>query len=367
MAKKILLADDSITIQKVVELAFRDAGFEVTCVGDGASAIRRLQESVPDLVLADVQMPEQNGYEVCRAVKANPHAAHVPVLLLRGTFEPWDEQKAAEVGAEGSIIKPFESDKLVEQVQEILNRPAAASPVLESQEIAPPGVVTSFQEELDAEPVLEVPPALEGVPVIALSAAGDEPELVNPSDWLAQNPAGSPASNPEVSPPAPPAPMSEGEISTGDIVGDGGTSSPAPLWEAPPEVHAEIRGASRSTEAEGVPAELAAGTGDSSSEDETSVSAVTGRTIDYRSVPSILDDRGRYDPTGIRDPADSISYGQPRLADLADDDRQALITEAVRQLSEKVIREMVSHVVPDVAERIIRAKVEEIEKKAGGR
>jgi len=89
--RKLLLADDSITIQKVVALTFADEGVEVVTVSDGHEAIERLKEVTPDVVLADVFMPEINGYEVCRHIKQNAKLQHIPVMLLVGSFEPFDE------------------------------------------------------------------------------------------------------------------------------------------------------------------------------------------------------------------------------------------------------------------------------------
>ncbi len=85
MAKKILLADDSITIQKVVELTFSDGDYEVVAVNNGAKAIQKLSEMRPDIILSDIIMPEKNGYEVCEFVKSRPDFRNIPVVLLTGT------------------------------------------------------------------------------------------------------------------------------------------------------------------------------------------------------------------------------------------------------------------------------------------
>ena len=97
MGKKILLADDSITIQKVIELTFSDEDFDVVTVGNGRLALEKLPEVRPDIVLCDIIMPEKDGYEVCEHIKTNPTYAHVPVLLLTGAFEPFDQERAARV------------------------------------------------------------------------------------------------------------------------------------------------------------------------------------------------------------------------------------------------------------------------------
>jgi len=105
MGKKILLADDSITIQKVIELTFSDEDFEVVTVGNGRLAVEKVQDVRPDLVLCDIIMPEKDGYEVCDFIKKTPSLAHIPVLLLTGAFEPFDQDRASRVGCDGFLAK----------------------------------------------------------------------------------------------------------------------------------------------------------------------------------------------------------------------------------------------------------------------
>lgn len=115
--RKILLADDSITIQKVVELSFVDEGAEVVCVNNGREAIERLQDFQPDIVLADVFMPQVNGYELCAYIKQTEELKQIPVMLLVGSFEPFNESEARRVGADDTLTKPFQSiRRLLEKV-----------------------------------------------------------------------------------------------------------------------------------------------------------------------------------------------------------------------------------------------------------
>jgi CheY-like chemotaxis protein len=107
--RKLLLADDSLTIQKVVSLTFEDEAMEVTTVGSGAEALAYLGESLPDIVLADVFMPEPNGYQLCERIKADERTRHIPVVLLVGTFEPFNQAEARRVGADEVLTKPFQS------------------------------------------------------------------------------------------------------------------------------------------------------------------------------------------------------------------------------------------------------------------
>lgn len=135
MRRKILLADDSITIQKVVNLTFSDEGIDVVTVGNGELAINKLADVRPDIVLADVWMPGRDGYELCEYVKTHPEYKHLPVLLLVGAFEPFDKTRAAAVKADGHLTKPFESRALVATVKKLLEQ---AAPVIAETFTPPP-------------------------------------------------------------------------------------------------------------------------------------------------------------------------------------------------------------------------------------
>src|SRR6266496_4794165 len=128
MGKKILLADDSLTIQKVVELTLSGTDYELTCVSNGQKALEHLLHTRPDLILADVVMPERNGYEVCEAVKSNPITARIPLVLLSGTFEPFDRERAERIGCDLVVSKPFDAQQLLEQIETLLSRAASAPP-----------------------------------------------------------------------------------------------------------------------------------------------------------------------------------------------------------------------------------------------
>ena len=123
MQHTLLLADDSLTIQRVIELTFADEDVRVVAVGDGDEAIAALDEAVPDIVLADVGMPGRNGYEVAQHIRDTPHLSHIPVLLLTGAFEPVDQIRAADLGCAGVLAKPFEPQFVIGRVKELLARP----------------------------------------------------------------------------------------------------------------------------------------------------------------------------------------------------------------------------------------------------
>jgi CheY-like chemotaxis protein len=128
--RKLLLADDSATIQKVIDLTFADEGVQVVAVGNGQDAIDQLLEVEPDIVLADVFMPSRTGYEVCEYVKTNEKLKHIPVMLLVGSFEPFDEAEARRVGADDILTKPFQSiRRLIDRVGALVSSSAAEKEV----------------------------------------------------------------------------------------------------------------------------------------------------------------------------------------------------------------------------------------------
>ena len=157
MSHTLLLADDSITIQRVIELTFADEDIRVVAVSDGHEAIARIEETPPDIVLADVEMPGTDGYEVARHIRATPKLAHIPVLLLTGAFEPVDQAKVADAGCQGVLTKPFEPQLVIQRVRELLagTAPHAAStgPEPGVERRAPVASTTSvddYFEQLDA-------------------------------------------------------------------------------------------------------------------------------------------------------------------------------------------------------------------------
>ncbi|MEA2343518.1 MAG: hypothetical protein QOF63_1687 [Thermoanaerobaculia bacterium] len=172
MAKKILLADDSITIQKVVELTFSDGDYEVTAVNNGAKAIQKLSEMRPDIILSDIIMPEKNGYEVCEYVKSHPEYRNIPVILLTGTFEPFDPDRADKAGCDAVVTKPFESQSLIHKVEELIQQSQNA-PAAEPEPAALFNEAPAF--EAPADPFTHDNDIFAAAPAAAPSFAADMP------------------------------------------------------------------------------------------------------------------------------------------------------------------------------------------------
>jgi CheY-like chemotaxis protein len=174
MRTKLLLADDSITIQKVVGIIFASEDYELVIVDTGTAALTRAREFMPDLLLIDAVMPGMTGYEVCEEARRDPALKAVPILLLTGAFEAFDDDKAKQCGADDFISKPFESQQLIDKVSELIDlgrRRALA--------VRPPASEA-------AEPVLPVAekpvpptPMPHPAPVVEAPAARTAPEAVD--------------------------------------------------------------------------------------------------------------------------------------------------------------------------------------------
>ncbi len=163
MKKKLLLADDSITIQKVVGIIFAPEDYDLQIASDGNKAYEMALSQQPDLVIADIAMPGKDGFELCREIKSNPLLAQTSVLLLPGAFEKFDEARAVEVCADGWLTKPFESQVLLDKVASLSDMPplrlvSAEEPVVEADitdmgaaEEAPDETVNTVEEDSFAD------------------------------------------------------------------------------------------------------------------------------------------------------------------------------------------------------------------------
>lgn len=128
---RLLLADDSVTVQRVIQLTFAGEDVAVETVSDGDQAIARLEQDPPDIVLADVRMPGKDGYEVARFLKRTPRLSRIPIVLLTSALEPVDRERAAASKCDGVLSKPFEPQLVIATVRELLGR-AAAAPVAQT-------------------------------------------------------------------------------------------------------------------------------------------------------------------------------------------------------------------------------------------
>ena len=147
MPHKLLLADDSVTIQRVIELTFAGEDVEVIAVGDGQKAIDRIGTDRPDIVLTDIGMPERNGYEVAEFVKTHPDLKHIPVVLLTGAFESVDEARVRAIGCDGWLVKPFEPQLVINRVRDLLQGRGSGA-----QRTPPPGQRPASKDQAAEQP-----------------------------------------------------------------------------------------------------------------------------------------------------------------------------------------------------------------------
>jgi CheY-like chemotaxis protein len=362
--KTILLADDSITIQKVVELTFSEGDYQVICVSNGTEALKKIREARPHVALLDIIMPEKNGYEVCEELKKDPATADIPVLLLTGTFEPFDEKRADAVGAVGHLTKPFESHALVSRVDELIAAAGGATEVPAADPVAP----TALPETPAADPVM--PTALPETPVTPVIATAPSTDA-----GMEQ----SPVAAPEVPPPglAAPSPYTE------DV-----PSGPAPIGTAPdPDEGGSLQASAPfdlgSADEEVVPDRFAdpsppAGDTVRLSRDEV----LAASQSEEGSAPVSPADEASQDApmdgfvSGYEMPepgsaAPSLQkavevQGDATAPTLTQEMVDRIAEQVVQRMSDRAVREIAWEVIPQVAEAIVRNRIKELEEQGEG-
>jgi len=173
VSHKLLLADDSITIQKVVELILAEEDFEIRTASNGEEALAAIPSFRPDVILADIEMPKMNGYQLCEKIKQDPATSSIPVILLTGAFEPVDEELTKQVGADDVLTKPFESQELISKINAALTVfgmavgvEAEAEAVMETESFAE-AIAEAEPFGIEAAPVEEDLWAMEEIPETA--------------------------------------------------------------------------------------------------------------------------------------------------------------------------------------------------------
>ncbi len=424
--KKILLADDSITIQKVVELTFSEGDYQVVCVSNGTQALKKTQELQPDIILLDVIMPEKNGYEVCEQIKRNPATSGIPVLLLTGTFEPFDKKRAEAIRADGHLTKPFESQSLVSKVEALIAARPSVVPVERAgaMDIIAGGEVRHLAADPVAAPPRHDPPrqAPPHQPMPPPSAYGREPFASSAPAPAAPAPWGPPASDPDeaawdgtgteglhpaLAPPDPVAGGSyigfadlatSGEEAEEGVVPDRFDSVPAqPASTLRISREAMLAAARESEEPEGTPP---------SGEPEESSYAppMEGFTAGYEMPEAGQRGAASGSPmppfapaspvlpmsgTAGEEPSwehpapeftvappeadtgsfESVHEGPPHgqaAAELSPEAMDQIAEEVVRRISDRVVREIAWEIIPQVAEILVSRRIKELEEGDGG-
>lgn len=169
---RILLADDSPHAQRMGEMILREEGYEVVSVTDGETAMVRLHDVDPDLVLVDAYLPNKSGFDICRYIKSTPRHQHTRVLLLAGLLESVDEQEVQRCGSDGLIRKPFEASAVAKTVAALVQEAQMArglfgEQILDAQPVPQPPLSTT-----PAPPRPPVDPErVEAAVTVALDAA----------------------------------------------------------------------------------------------------------------------------------------------------------------------------------------------------
>jgi CheY-like chemotaxis protein len=223
MGHTVLVADDSLTLQRMAADILASAGLEVVTVSNGVTAIRKLATAKPHVIVADVSMPGKDGYELCDFVKKSPELAHVAVLLAVSDLEPYDEGRGAQVRADGIIRKPFDAAELLAAVQKSM--PAPAGPAADAEAAAKQEGPNATLDAEAADHELRADRGSTGMAEVTLEeglAFGDLLEAVSPVE------ASGPASAATTQPPAFEASggSAESSATTGPV-------TPQPVAESP--------------------------------------------------------------------------------------------------------------------------------------
>jgi CheY-like chemotaxis protein len=375
--RKLLLADDSPLYQKIVAVNFADEGVSVLCVGNGREAIERLEEFAPDIVLADVFMPEMNGYEVCEYIKQTPKFKHIPVMLLVGHFEPFDEEEARRVGANDTVTKPFKSlRRLIEKVGLLTSSqpPEEQIPTAELPHVEEPPVekLTTAELEITTADTQPLPPELRHV-VEEAAASGAQNEAAAQAQSEVNEPAPVAQVNPESYESAGEVLLDLGDWRQGSSALDDDFVLDLDLDEIPEPSPAEpafSASAFRSRQSFRTLPKLQPRFESSYAAPATvttePVVATADPMVKTLGFESVVDDEDepvaqvaaqpsvqQYSPAAL------VASAPASAQELSPEMIDAIARRAVEQLSEKVVQEIAWEVVPQLAELLIKRQLEE--------
>ncbi len=172
MSPTVLVADDSKTIRKVVQMALKASDYEVVGVDSAREALQAAKEQ-PEVILLDYYMPDGSGYEVCEALKKDGTTRGIPVIMLGGTYRPFDAEKARQSGAVDVVMKPFKTDPLIEAIDKAVEQAGAEAgpPSREANRIPP----KATKEKSESSPPPFKQPS-EPMPQAAPQGSGSAPQ-----------------------------------------------------------------------------------------------------------------------------------------------------------------------------------------------
>ncbi len=325
MPKHILLVEDSVTMQKVVQIAFAREDYQIVSTTNADEALVRCKEQRPDIVLADTSLPGKSGYDLAQALRADPAMKDVPILLLTGNFNPFDEIRAQRSGIDAHIVKPFDTQSIIDKVNTLVKgRPAsgvapiaatapttAPPPEVKRPPVAtPPAVAT-------AKPIAVTPPAVTAAPKSGTPAVSPLEATRSTLHGIPQAQPGAAQAQARPAPPA--APVT--------------ASSPARQAGSQPGVSTAPAHPPFATEGSRMPEPVRA--------------SAAGSQLPQMPRPSLIP----------RAPVPA-----PVLAAMERIAARGAEYEAIAKLSVEVISQIVWEVVPELAEVMIRAEVERLAK-----
>ena len=316
MSVKILVADDSVTMRKILEMTFAGEDAEVVTVGTGRDAVERAQDLRPDVVLADISMDGMDGYGVAQAIKAQGALAQTAVVVMASQHHPYDAERGRGAGVDDHVSKPFDSQALLDKIGQVLSRPRAAPTAAAAQ----PAHVA---------PTPMAAPAVAAAPAMAAPTAAARPA------------------------PAAPRQMAASPKSTvmGIGIGDVTPGSPRPVAAGPaPAPRAAVAPAAVAPPPAVVaPAAVAPAAAAATANPRTPAAAPSRQVAD--SAQTIGE--GAASARVASATGDGSRLAQ-RLGDLGLSSEQVT---GVLSLSREVIEQVVWEVVPDLAETIIREEI----------
>ena len=383
MGHKLLLADDSITIQKVVKIIFSGDAYDLTIVDNGIDALDRAREFVPDVMLIDAVMPGKNGYDVCREAKNDPRLSLVPILLLTGVFEPFDEAKSRESGADDFIAKPFESQVLIDKIEGLISlvalRRAAAPPLpVPLPPVAEPLPAVADEPQVDEIPFEvflqeEEPLLIEEVTSLddlwGMAAVEEEHEELSSCETIAVEEEHEELSlgeviavEEDVAPECIPEPAEFDLLVVDELPPVQSESSPSPILPEPDDLMVEEF--SFEEDSDEIPAfadELA-----EESEPEKLVESPEPEVVSFPEEPREEDllSSGEASIEELPEPVELSAVQPPQEAVVAPQEGATLNEEqlvaALAKVSREVIERIVWEVVPDLAEALIKEEIRKI-------
>lgn len=185
---KIFVVDDSVSVCVAIQRMLGGRGHDVVWEKLGATALATLERYSPDLIISDLVLPDLDGYELCRAVKANPLLGPTPVIMISGIVDEDVQRQAREAGGDGLLKKPFSAEQLIEEVESLLGGPVTGElPVAELARAAVSRRLAQLLEPFDDRAALEIVAVLEpGGGVLARADPADAPAKERPLSALGQ-------------------------------------------------------------------------------------------------------------------------------------------------------------------------------------